>query len=167
MDALEAGYKWVEPKSSASNVKARWRITNRLETRQFELPIVDLFIERWKRRGWQKIVYRFVVYRTNPIETLLQQLREITYNWSWGLTGRHGCPISEAHFAEIVSDIPGATSSKLIFRIAIFIEASSLSTSSFKHQRGEKFGGVAKIRWNSPRIERNTQRCYSLELFSG
>lgn len=117
MDALEAGYKWVEENRQPATLRQGVKVKDHESSRNTPIWTPnwnDLFIERWKRRGWKKSFIDLFIDR-NIVATLL---REITYNWSWGLTGRHGCPISEAQKLSPFNDIPGATSSKLIFRIA-------------------------------------------------
>lgn len=66
----------------------------------------------------------------------LQQLSEITHNWSRGLTDRHFVQLANCLF----NDIPGTASSKLISNRAFILSFDI----SFEYHRGEKFA-VAKM----------------------
>lgn len=67
----------------------------------------------------------------------LQQLSEITHNWSRGLTDRHFVQLANCLF----NDIPGTASSKLISNRAFILSFDI----SFESHRGEKFA-VAEMR---------------------
>lgn len=111
---VRSWYKWVE--------ENRQPATLRRPEKGGGSGIVYDLSKQFLRRPW--FIHRMIEdEKSHLFQRSLQQLSEITHNWSRGLTDRHFVQLANCLF----NDIPGTASSKLISNRA-FIGASSLST---------------------------------------
>lgn len=128
MDALEAGT------NGSRKIVSQQRYEDRRKVKDPE-SFYDLS-KQFLRRPW--FIHRMIEdEKSRLFQRSLQQLSEITHNWSRGLTDRHFVQLANCLF----NDIPGTASSKLISNRAFILSFDI----SFEYHRGEKFA-VAKMR---------------------
>lgn len=128
MDALEAGT------NGSRKIVSQQRYEDQGKVKDLE-SFYDLS-KQFLRRPW--FIHRMIEdEKSRLFQRSLQQLSEITHNWSRGLTDRHFVQLANCLF----NDIPGTASSKLISNRAFILSFDI----SFEYHRGEKFG-VAKMR---------------------
>lgn len=128
MDALEAGT------NGSRKIVSQQRYEDQGKVKDLE-SFYDLS-KQFLRRPW--FIHRMIEdEKSRLFQRSLQQLSEITHNWSRGLTDRHFVQLANCLF----NDIPGTASSKLISN-RVFILSFDIS---FEYHRGEKFA-VAKMR---------------------
>lgn len=125
MDALEAGT------NGSRKIVSQQRYEDQGKVESF----YDLS-KQFLRRPW--FIHRMIEdEKSRLFQRSLQQLSEITHNWSRGLTDRHFVQLANCLF----NDIPGTASSKLISNRAFILSFDI----SFEYHRGEKFA-VAEMR---------------------
>lgn len=128
MDALEAGT------NGSRKIVSQQRYEDQGKVKDLE-SFYDLS-KQFLRRPW--FIHRMIEdEKSRLFQRSLQQLSEITHNWSRGLTDRHFVQLANCLF----NDIPGTASSKLISNCAFILSFDI----SFEYHRGEKFA-VAKMR---------------------
>lgn len=128
MDALEAGT------NGSRKIVSQQRYEDQGKVKDLE-SFYDLS-KQFLRRPW--FIHRMIEdEKSRLFQRSLQQLSEITHNWSRGLTDRHFVQLANCLF----NDIPGTASSKLISNRAFILSFDI----SFEYHRGEKFA-VAKMR---------------------
>lgn len=128
MDALEAGT------NGSRKIVSQQRYEDQRKVKDLE-SFYDLS-KQFLRRPW--FIHRMIEdEKSRLFQRSLQQLSEITHNWSRGLTDRHFVQLANCLF----NDIPGTASSKLISNRAFILSFDI----SFEYHRGEKFA-VAKMR---------------------
>lgn len=128
MDALEAGT------NGSRKIVSQQRYEDQGKVKDLE-SFYD-FSKQFLRRPW--FIHRMIEdEKSRLFQRSLQQLSEITHNWSRGLTDRHFVQLANCLF----NDIPGTASSKLISNRAFILSFDI----SFEYHRGEKFA-VAKMR---------------------
>lgn len=128
MDALEAGT------NGSRKIVSQQRYEDRRKVKDLE-SFYDPS-KQFLRRPW--FIHRMIEdEKSRLFQRSLQQLSEITHNWSRGLTDRHFVQLANYLF----NDIPGTASSKLISNRAFILSFDI----SFEYHRGEKFA-VAKMR---------------------
>lgn len=128
MDALEAGT------NGSRKIVSQQRYEDQGKVKDLE-SFYDLS-KQFLRRPW--FIHRMIEdEKSRLFQRSLQQLSEITHNWSRGLTDRHFVQLANCLF----NDIPGTVSSKLISNRAFILSFDI----SFEYHRGEKFA-VAKMR---------------------
>lgn len=128
MDALEAGT------NGSRKIVSQQRYEDQRKVKDLE-SFYDLS-KQFLRRPW--FIHRMIEdEKSRLFQRSLQQLSEITHNWSRGLTDRHFVQLANCLF----NDIPGTASSKLISNRAFILSFDI----SFEYHRGEKFA-VAEMR---------------------
>lgn len=128
MDALEAGT------NGSRKIVSQQRYEDQGKVKDLE-SFYDLS-KQFLRRPW--FIHRMIEdEKSRLFQRSLQQLSEITHNWSRGLTDRHFVQLANCLF----NDIPGTASSKLISNRAFILSFDI----SFEYHRGEKFA-VAEMR---------------------
>lgn len=128
MDALEAGT------NGSRKIVSQQRYEDQGKVKDLE-SFYDLS-KQFLRRPW--FIHRMIEdEKSRLFQRSLQQLSEITHNWSRGLTDRHFVQLANCLF----NDIPGTASSKLISNRAFILSFDI----SFESHRGEKFA-VAEMR---------------------
>lgn len=128
MDALEVGT------NGSRKIVSQQRYEDQGKVKDLE-SFYDLS-KQFLRRPW--FIHRMIEdEKSRLFQRSLQQLSEITHNWSRGLTDRHFVQLANCLF----NDIPGTASSKLISNRAFILSFDI----SFEYHRGEKFA-VAKMR---------------------
>lgn len=128
MDALEAGT------NGSRKIVSQQRYEDQGKVKDLE-SFYDLS-KQFLRRPW--FIHRMIEdEKSRLFQRSLQQLSEITHNWSRGLTDRHFVQLANRLF----NDIPGTASSKLISNRAFILSFDI----SFEYHRGEKFA-VAEMR---------------------
>lgn len=127
MDALEAGT------NGSRKIVSQQRYEDQGKVEDLESSTI---FRKFLRRPW--FIHRMIEdEKSRLFQRSLQQLSEITHNWSRGLTDRHFVQLANCLF----NDIPGTASSKLISNRAFILSFDI----SFEYHRGEKFA-VAKMR---------------------
>lgn len=125
---VRSWYKWVE--------ENRQPATLRRPGKGEGSGIVYDLSKQFLRRPW--FIHRIIKdEKSRLFQRSLQQLSEITHNWSRGLTDRHFVQLANCLF----NDISRTASSKLISNRAFILSFNI----SFEYHRGEKFA-VAKMR---------------------